>query len=314
VSAPARTGTGAPAAASLRGEALRGHGAMLLFAFLVAGSFSIGGMAAPHLDAAALNALRFALASALLGGLVLAGPGLPRKALAAPWRYLALGAALAVYFILMFEALAIADPVSTGAVFTLTPVMTAGFGWLLLRQVTTAAMAFALAVGAAGAVWVIFRGDTGAMLAFDIGRGEALFVIGCAGHALYTPLVRRLNRGEPALVFTLLATLAATFLIALAGARSLLTTDYAALPGIVWGAILYLAVFTTALTFLLIRFATLRLPAAKVMAYTYLVPSFVILWEAALGHGLPETAVLPGVAATAAALVILLGRDRVHAA
>ena len=38
------------------------------------------------------------------------------------------------------------------------------------------------------------------------------------------------------------------------------------------------------MTFVLLQFATLRLPSAKVMAYTYLVPSWVILWELALGR------------------------------
>jgi len=41
------------------------------------------------------------------------------------------------------------------AVFTLIQIISAGFGWLLLRQVTTPRMAGALAFGAAGAMWVI---------------------------------------------------------------------------------------------------------------------------------------------------------------
>ena len=76
--------------------------------------------------------------------LYLSGPGLPRSAWVAPWRYLALGAALAAYFVLMFEALKTAPPVSAAAVFTLTPLMAAGFGWLLMRQRMTARMAVAL--------------------------------------------------------------------------------------------------------------------------------------------------------------------------
>ena len=42
------------------------------------------------------------------------------------------------------------------------------------------------------------------------------------------------------------------------------------------------------------------------MAYTYLVPSWVILWEIALGHGVPGALVLLGVAATFGALWLLL--------
>jgi hypothetical protein len=42
------------------------------------------------------------------------------------------------------------------------------------------------------------------------------------------------------------------------------------------------------------------------MAYTYLVPSWVILWQIALGLERPGLAVLPGVGLTALALVLLL--------
>ena len=50
----------------------------------------------------------------------------------------------------------------------------------------------------------------------------------------------------------------------------------------------------------------LRLPSAKVMAYTYLVPSWVIGWEIALGNGLPPLVTLGGLALTAVALWLLL--------
>jgi len=50
----------------------------------------------------------------------------------------------------------------------------------------------------------------------------------------------------------------------------------------------------------------LRLPAAKVMAYTYLVPSWVILWEIVLHGAVPPGLVLVGVALTVLALGLLL--------
>ena len=60
------------------------------------------------------------------------------------------------------------------------------------------------------------------------------------------------------------------------------------------------------MTFVLLQYAALRLPSAKVMAYTYLVPSWVILWEMALGRPAPPMAILGGVALTVLALVLLL--------
>ena len=60
----------------------------------------------------------------------------------------------------------------------------------------------ALAIGAIGALWVIFRADPARLFSLHIGMGEAIYFAGCVAHALYTPLVRKLNRGEPAVVFT----------------------------------------------------------------------------------------------------------------
>jgi drug/metabolite transporter (DMT)-like permease len=287
----------------------RGHLAMLLFSALVAGSFSLGSMAANEIAPAALNAVRFAIAACVIGAVALATTGLPRTAFASPWRYLVLGGLFATYFVLMFEGLKTAAPVSTSAVFTLTPVMAAGFGWILLRQRLTPRMAAALAIGGAGALWVIFRADVQALLAFRIGTGEMIYFWGCMAHAIYTPMIRKLNRGEPAVVFTFGMLLAGFAILLVYGWSDLRATDWAALPAIVWITLFYIAIFASAATFVLLQFASLRLPSSKVMAYTYLTPSWVILWEIALGNGAPPTLVLGGVLLTIVALVLLLRED-----
>ena len=191
-------------------QKLLGHLASLLFALLIAGSFSIGDLAAPFIAPAALNAVRFVIATALVAGVVLA---IARKPFTRPtglWRYGILGALMAAYFILMFVALQIAEPISTGAVFMLVPLMSAGFGWLFLRQATPGIVWLSLLIAAGGAVWVIFQGDLDAIVRFQIGRGEAIFFVGCAAHAAYAPLVRKFNKGEPVLHFTLYTLVAST--------------------------------------------------------------------------------------------------------
>jgi len=167
-------------------------------------------------------------------------------------------------------------------------------------------MAFALAIGAMGALWVIFRGDPAALLRLEVGRGEVIYFFGCIAHAIYAPMVRKLNRGEPALVFTFGMMVAGFIMLCLWGWRDVLATDWAALPGIVWICLIYTAVAASAMTFVLLQYATLRLPSAKVMAYTYLVPSWVILWEIALGRPAPPVIVLVGVGLTMLALALLL--------
>ena len=294
----------------IRTPAQSGHLAMLAFSALVAGSFSLGALAAPLISPAAMTVARFGLAGAVVGAAAFASKGgVPCSAAAAPWRYLVLGGLLACYFVLMFEGLRTAAAVPTAAVFTLTPLMAAGFGWILLRQVTSVRMAVALALGAAGAVWVIFRGDVQAIVAMQIGKGEVIFFVGCIAHAFYAPMVRRLNRGEPALVFTFGTLLAGFLLLGLWGGSTTLATDWAHMPAIVWICLAYVSIAASAMTFVLIQYATMRLPAAKVMAYTYLVPCWVILWEMALGHSAPPAKVLAGVVLILAALGLLLKNE-----
>src|SRR5690606_30517488 len=85
------------------------------------------------------------------------------------------------------------------------------------------------------------------------------------------------------------------------GIGAMATTDWSALPDFVWWSIVYLAVGPTAICFFLVQYASLHLPSARVIAYGYLTPAFVILSEAAVGHGWPTLSIAAG------ALVIVIG-------
>lgn len=286
-------------------EKLVGHVAMILFAFLIAWSFSLGALAVPYIESAPLNAIRFVGATLLMGivGTILLPGGV--RLPAAPWRFLVLGSLMATYFVTMFVALKITDPISTGAVFTLGPLMATFFGYFVLKQTPSKVILISLLFAGLGSVWVIFKANIDAILAFKVGRGELIFLVGCAGHALYAPMVKRLNRGEPVMLFTFW-TLAATMVwIAGYGVTEIIATDWTALPAIVWWVIAYLAVFTTAGTFFLVQFASLRLPASKVLSYVYLTPVFIILQEGFLGHGWAGLPIMAGALVTVFGLVVL---------
>lgn len=280
------------------------HLAMVVFAAVISVSFTLGDLAAPFIHPAVLTALRFATAAIVLA--VLAVPLVNKTSMSNSWRYAVVGGLLAGYFILMFEALRLTDPVSTSAVFTLTPIMSAVFGYLLMRQLTSGLMALALVTAGIGAIWVIFRADIDAMLGLKFGQGEQLFFVGCALHALYAPMGRLLNRGEPVVLFSFLSICGGLVVTVAYGLPHITATDWVALPPVAWAAVVYLGVFATAGTVFLLQFATLRLPAGKVMAYGYLVPVFVIVWEGLIGHGWIERKVLPGVVAILVALLVLV--------
>ena len=289
--------------------ALCGHLAMLCFSALIAGSFSLGVMSANYISPLALTAVRFVIAGALVGAATVFMGQMSWAHFRAPWRYGVLGGLMACYFVLMFEGLKTAAPVSAAAVFTLTPLMAGAAGYVLLRQAVSRRILMALALGGCGALWVIFRADWAALVGFQVGVGERVYFWGCLAHAIYTPMVRRLNRGEPVLVFTFGALVAGAALLTWFGWSEIVATDWHNLPMIVWITLAYVAVLASAVTFVLMQYASLRLPPAKVMAYTYLTPSWVLIWEVALGHVVPSGFILVGVAMSIVALVVLVKED-----
>jgi pimeloyl-ACP methyl ester carboxylesterase len=67
----------------------------------------------------------------------------------------------------------------------------------------------------------------------------------------------------------------------------------------------HLTIFSTAISFYLLQFGSIRLPAAKVMAYTFLIPAFVLLQETALGDPWPSLSICAGVLVIASAMAML---------
>jgi drug/metabolite transporter (DMT)-like permease len=286
-------------------EKLNGHLAMLLFAVLIAGSFSFGGLAARYMEAEPLMLWRYILTVVVMATLAFGAFKVPTALPKQAWRFLLLGGLIAIYMLTMFMALEFTSPVATGAVFTLMPLLSAGFALPILGQRTRPGVLAGLVIAAAGAVWVIFRGDIAAILAFDVGAGEMIFFVGVVCHALYVPLIRRFDRGEPAVGFGFWVTVGATLWLVPPGIRGLVETDFSALPLAVYAAVTYLAVVTTAGTFLLLQYASMRLPASKLLGYGYLTPSFIILLEGMLGHGWASMPVLAGALVTACGLALM---------
>lgn len=286
-------------------QRLVAHLAMLLFAALIAGSFTFGALAVPHLAPVPLNAVRFVIASLLMGAFAFGLARQPFVLPKAPWRFGIMGALMAIYFVTMFIALTMTLPVATSAVYTLVPLMTAATAFFMVGQKSGPLVLASLAVAGLGAIWVIFRGDFAALLAFDVGQGELVYFVGCLAYAFYTPLLRRFARGETSLVLSFWTLTATAIWIAGWGIPEIVAVDWLHLPPVVWWVLLYLAVGPTAICFFLIQFASHRLPAAKVIAYGYLVPAFVIVFEGVAGHGWASLSILSGALLTALALLVL---------
>jgi drug/metabolite transporter (DMT)-like permease len=282
----------------------RAHGAMLLYAFLVSTSFPVGKVIADQMDPVVVTFLRFSVATSIFFVLL----SLREKIVVPKWpdflRYAAISLSILIFFVLMFEALKLTTPIKTGAIFTLLPLSSGLIGFLLLGIRVSGRQVMALVIGSLGAVWVLFDGSFEALIAFNLGQGELIFALGMISFAAYAPLIKKLHRGESTLAMTFWVLVSGTVILALAGASELVATDWVNVDGRVYLGVGYLAFFNTAGTFFLAKFASVQLPPAKVMAYTYLTPGFVVALTL-VGSDLPSLSVIGGIGVTILAMILL---------
>lgn len=278
---------------------------MLLFSVLIAGSFSFGRLIAGDIDPIALTAMRFLLAAVVLGAILIFTGKLRLSDYRKPWRFFVLGGLFGAYFVLMFFALRLSSSLSLSVIFTLMPLIAATIDRLFFRRASSATVWVALMIGAVGAFWVVFEGSWQALMTFSVGMGEILFFIATFAHAAYAVLIPRMRLDEEIFATGFGVALSAAVILMVMFWSRVAETDWAGLSLQVWGTLIYLVVLATVVTLALITFATSKLPSAKVTAYTYLTPFWVVLLDNVIGQGLPAFIVLIGGIPIALALTIL---------
>ncbi len=283
----------------------RVHAQVLLSRALVATSFVVGAEITHGLAPELLTLLRFALATLLFLPYVAWRHGLALPSLRALAGYAAISAAIVSFFWAMFEALRWTSALNTAALYTLLPGIAAIWAGVLVRERLGGYRLVALGIGALGALWVVFRGEPARLLALDLNQGDLIFLLGLVAMGLYTPLVRRLHREEPAAVMSFWTLATGTGWLLLVNNTAIWETDWRAVEAEVFLGIAYLALFTTCITFLIQQHATLHIGPTRVMSYGYLSPAFVVLVEWAVGHGLPSAMALPGLLLVIAATAVV---------
>ena len=282
------------------------HLTMIVASALIATSFPVVHLIAQAVHPLVLILVRFLIASLLFLPYLLWRHRehlLPQPR--ALIRYGLLALTLVGFFWAMFEALRWTTAVNTGALFTLGPIWSAAFGFVIAGERLGRLRLLALGVGLIGALAVVFRGDLSAALALEFNWGDGIFVLGTVAYGLYAALIRRLHRGEPMVVMTFWTLAMGTGWLALLALPYLGETDWSAVAPAVWGWVAYLALFTTLITFVLTQAAVNVIGPTRTMAYGYLNPAFVMLWAWLFTGGAFEVAALPGVALTLVAMWVL---------
>ena len=263
--------------------------------FFIATIFSVGDEIADSMPASVLMTLRFGAAALLFAPYILWRHGIRWPGLSGLWRYGLLSLLSTIFFWSMFEGLKYTDSLNTSAISTSIPGFTAIYGAILMRERLGRYRSAALLLGLLGTLWVIFRGDPERLFALELNKGDALFFGGCISMGLYAALIPKLHRGEPVAVmsFWIMVMVAAMF-------TTVANVEFAdiawgRIEDSVWGSLAWLAIGPTMLTFFMIQSTSLVIGATRVQSYSYLIPAFVLVFDWALGRGLPTAMTIPGI-------------------
>ena len=283
----------------------RVHLLLLLSTTIVSTSFIVAELITDSLDPMVLSFIRFGVAALILLPLVGVKHGL-KIDLRAFLRYASISGCLVIFFWSMFFSLRYTSSLNVSVIFTLVPSISALFAAFINRERITYGLVLALVIGLAGAVWVIFRGDLFLLAALVWNRGDLIFFGGCLAMALYTPLVRLIHRGEPFEIMT--------FWVLVSGCLWMLPVTLYKLNSIVlidtdpatWWWIVYLALFSTVVSFYITQYATRYIGPTRTISYSYLYPLLVMVLNFLLGQGWPPLRVFPGIGLTLAAMLLLV--------
>jgi len=281
------------------------HCLMLLAAIIVSSSFTVGKAITQGLEPSVLLLVRYLVAVVCLSPIVAVNHGFTLPSF---WRlggYSLISASTVGFFWCMFESLRYTDALNTSVIFTLVPGISGIYSAVFLKERLGRGRLWALFFGMIGALWVIFRGDPKRLLALDVNYGDLLFLAGCFMMAAYTPLVKRMHRQESMVIMTFWVLVTGSVWLLLLAFSGLGAVDWQGVEMQVWVGIVYLAVFSTIITFYLTHISTLYLGPTRVMAYSYFYPAFVLIINWGLGKGLPPAIILPGVAVVTLATVVL---------
>jgi drug/metabolite transporter (DMT)-like permease len=247
------------------------HLGMLLWALLIAASFSAAAQVSQAIDPILLTGLRL-LFCALVFLPLLLFKGDSAMTVRGLFGHAVLGLLLAAYFGSLFEALRYTSAVNTGTMFTLVPLLTLLFEAVLMPDSHLKQRVLPMLMAAAGAVLLVLKGaDPGELPSL---YAVSVYGVGCVAMALYSPLSQRLKarslkgRGPVGMTFWNML-FGALFLLAFCGlsggwrSASLLTvSDF-------WW-LIYLAVFATLATFWLLHRAIGVIAPSSVISYIYL--------------------------------------------
>ncbi len=281
------------------------HLYMIVATIFIASSFPVVALITRDISPISLTLLRFTIAVICLTPFVLGKLSYRRMLISAFPKGIAISIFYAGYFILMFKALNYTSVVNTGTIHTLTPLITAVFSTFIFRTKIKKIEYIAYGLGVTGTIWVVFKGSWQDFIGLHLNYGDVLFIGATICMSLYMIIMKLVYGTEAVIVMTYCTLVGGVVVMSLALLILGVPLNWHLLAVSEVRDMIYLSVFATLLTSYLIQKAQTALTPAKVTAYIYLNPIFVISIDSLYHRQVPDLVILPGVLFSICATFVL---------
>jgi drug/metabolite transporter (DMT)-like permease len=259
-----------------------------------AGNYVIGAAAVESIDPASLVLLRWLVAVVPLFVIaqVVERPDWRRALRAWPSLLLLAAFGLLGYNLLLYSALQFTDPFNASLINAFNPALISIAAVLFLRERLTPTAVAGILLALAGVLVVISGGDLLSLLDGGFGAGDLLMIGAILAWTAYTVIGRR-TKGIPPITSTALQaaiTIAAlTPVVAVTGGPTLPSSPEA------WGALVFIGVFPSVLSYLLWNRALTEIPPARAGVFLNLITVFTALFTILAGHPFTAAQIIGGV-------------------
>ncbi|KGJ88671.1 DMT family transporter [Colwellia psychrerythraea] len=276
---------------------------LLIWVSLMASSFVVSELLIPFANPIATTALRFMFATILMLPFIgkISIEQLSYKVL---FHYSVISLLLVLFFIGLFEALKTTNALRTSVIYTLLPLISVIITYSALKLITPNKQIAGFIIGTLGAIWVLLAFTQEKVIFSDWRLGDSIFLAACFCLALHVILIKKWA--------TDISPVLGSFYIMLLG--SIILLPFLLLFGDIyniawqqttfWQTLLYLTVFTTIATFYLQQHLLKTVGPNRLLSFTYLIPSLVVIPQATTNLSQLYSA-LPGIMLTLLALYLI---------
>ncbi|MGZ4106345.1 MAG: DMT family transporter, partial [Tumebacillaceae bacterium] len=249
-------------------------------------TFHAAALSVRYLSAESVAAWRFGIAAVLMLALLFAKRDFQLHVFKTNWRaYLLLGiVGIFGFNVLFFLGMAQTSPVNGALIMATNPFLSTLLARLLLGDRITGRQIAGIALSFTGVLLVLSHGSWELIRTFSFQQGDILLFLGNLCWALYGVLTRKFVRGStPMMTTTTTMTIGAIGMVLVAPFGHNAVT-LAQVPLSAWGAVLFMAVFTSVIGYLWWNQAVAVIGVSKTAIFFNLTPIITLLTSALLGE------------------------------